>query len=744
MAFQLLEEDDQTFTEVLALLDEYNAAVEEPAPPHTKHSSPFSRVSESAAWAAFEAAHPITENASKHRNGARELRRREVQFLRTCVKGLERQVNALKEGAEQRAQMRIATTGMDGSSALTTMWKDLATCQLEQRLVSERENIRLQTALEDHRKLREMLERALNTRVAKRIMETSLTPEKRTTRVHGVALDVSDQEVFEELEVGVDSVYHEAARVFFQAETGDGTCLGGVYGEKTLPFDLRTTADAAWRCLAHAFHHEKYNFSYSRERRKNDSSDVAHNDTVGESFGVEIKAPERMADFRIKQIFRRYVESDRVVIAWRSYIDPAEFKGQKLENFRFQEKGSCIVRHPSMLPNNDLTVLRIWHIITPESQSHSEEMDSEFVQDLTDFVLSGSSSANTVQMIENALIDAQSPRSCSNFTTMSFPLLDDETFTEVLALLDEYNAAIEEPLVPICNKPPSAFSRVSESAAWAAFEATHPITKNASKHRNGAREMRRREAMETSLIQEKRTRRVHGVPLEAADREVFQELEVEIDNVYREAANVFDTGEGTSLGVFGEKMLPFDVHTTAEAAWRCLAHAFQHEKCHFSYMRERRKDKTDEVAHDDTVGESFGVEIKAPERMAAFRIKQVFRRYVESEQIVIAWRSFIDTTEFKGQTLQSVRFLEKGSCVIRHPSKLQTSSDEFTLLRIWHVITPESQTRPENMSSEFVQGLTDFVLGVSSSASTVQTIEDMLIDGQCASRYSSHACEEHV
>ncbi|KAG3101645.1 hypothetical protein PI124_g11000 [Phytophthora idaei] len=417
---------------------------------------------------------------------------------------------------------------------------------------------------------------------------------------------------------------------------------------------------------------------------------------------------------------------------------------------------------------------------------------------------------------------------------MSFPLLDDETFTEVLALLDEYNAAIEEPLVPICNKPPSAFSRVSESAAWAAFEATHPITKNASKHRNGAREMRRREvqflrtcvdglekqlaalkeeveqraqlrnatlasedaalmsmwrdlatrqldrrlaserennrlkcaleahnklreilqqalttkiareAMETSLIQEKRTRRVHGVPLEAADREVFQELEVEIDNVYREAANVFDTGEGTSLGVFGEKTLPFDVHTTAEAAWRCLAHAFQHEKCHFSYIRERRKDETDEVAHDDTVGESFGVEIKAPERMAAFQIKQVFRRYVGSEQIVIAWRSFIDTTEFKGQTLQSVRFLEKGSCVIRHPSKLQTSSDEFTLLRIWHVITPESQTRPENMSSEFVQGLTDFVLGVSSSASTVQTIEDMLIDGQCASRYSSHACEEHV
>ncbi|EEY67080.1 M96 mating-specific protein family [Phytophthora infestans T30-4] len=407
MAFQLLEEDDQTFTEVLALLDEYNAAVDEPEPPHssTKHLSPFSRVSESAAWAAFEAAHPVTKIASKHRNGAREIRRREVQFLRTCVKGLERQLNALQEATELRAQMRSATTGTDACSALMSMWKDLATHQLEQRLVSERENSRLHSALDDQKKLREMLERALNTRVAKRVMETSLTSEKRTTRVHGVALDVSDQEIFQELEMGVDAEYHEVARALFQAETMDEGYLGGVFGEKTLPFDLRRTADAAWRCLAHAFHHEKYNFSYSR-------ANTVHDDTVGESFGVEIKAPERMADFRIKQIFRRYVESDRVVIAWRSFIDPAEFKGQKLERFRFQEKGSCVVRYSS---HEQLTVLRIWHIITPVTQANSEEMDADFVQDLTDFVLSGSSSANTVQMIENALVDTQSPRSCSSF-----------------------------------------------------------------------------------------------------------------------------------------------------------------------------------------------------------------------------------------------------------------------------------------------------------------------------------------
>eukprot|EP00644_Phytophthora_capsici_P016952 jgi/Phyca11/574141/estExt2_Genewise1.C_PHYCAscaffold_590207 len=139
------------------------------------------------------------------------MRRREVQFLRTCVKGLETQLNALREGAEQRAQLRTNMCGDSDrtgqSSALMSVWKDLASRQLDQRLASERENSRLKCALEDQKKLKEMLQRALNTR-------TSLTQEKRTRRVHGVPVEPSDQEIFQELEVGVDSVYHEAARVF--------------------------------------------------------------------------------------------------------------------------------------------------------------------------------------------------------------------------------------------------------------------------------------------------------------------------------------------------------------------------------------------------------------------------------------------------------------------------------------------------------------------------------------------------
>ncbi|GMF80137.1 unnamed protein product [Phytophthora fragariaefolia] len=228
---------------------------------------------------------------------------------------------------------------------------------------------------------------------------------------------MSDQEAFRELEVGVDEVYQEAARVFYRVDAGDEQCIG-VFGEKTLPFDLHTTADAAWKCLAHTFHHDKYSFSYSRERRKDDSGEVVQDDSVGESFGVEINAPERMADFQIKQVFRRYMESDKIVLAWRSYIDPSEFQGKQLQGFRFVEKGSMVIRQPPTKPHtltSDFTKLRIWHVITPETLASATGTSSQFVQDLTDFVLGGSSSASTVQMIENMLIE-QSRRNGLHFS----------------------------------------------------------------------------------------------------------------------------------------------------------------------------------------------------------------------------------------------------------------------------------------------------------------------------------------
>uniref|UniRef100_M4BVC7 Uncharacterized protein n=1 Tax=Hyaloperonospora arabidopsidis (strain Emoy2) TaxID=559515 RepID=M4BVC7_HYAAE len=243
------------------------------------------------------------------------------------------------------------------------------------------------------------------------VIEASFVQERRSRHVHNVALETVDQELFEDLRVGVDSVYHEAAKVFFQVDAGDIT-PPGVFGEKTLPFDLCTTAEAAWRCLAQSVHDEKCTFSFSSG---NDWSELTHDKTVGESFGVEITVAENTADFRIKQVFRRYVESDRNVIAWRSYIDPATFRDQQIEGVRFQEKGSIVIRKLSELqpPGTEFTRLRIWHVITPEMRSSTKGPAGQFVQELTNFVLGGSSSASTVQMIENMLMEQSRSRSTS-------------------------------------------------------------------------------------------------------------------------------------------------------------------------------------------------------------------------------------------------------------------------------------------------------------------------------------------
>ncbi|CEG42194.1 uncharacterized protein PHALS_12488 [Plasmopara halstedii] len=407
MSSLLFESDDEGFIEVLALLNEYNVAIQE-SNGRFKCTSPLTSLIESSTWSAFETAHPIPKTTSKHRNGAREMRRRELQFLRTCVKGLEAQLYALKEVAEQRAQSKDGTANTSTqTSALRSIWKDLAARQLDQRLTSERENSRLKSVIEDQNKVQEMLQRVLNTRVARRVLETTSLQEKKTRRVYGIPLEMAYQ-LFDELEVGVDLVFHEAAKVFFQADTGTGRNVG-IFGDKILPFSSDLTAETAWRCLAHAYHHEKNHCSYSREMKRAELESVTHVDTVRESFGVETQTPEHMAEFEIRQVFCRYHEANRTVIAWKSFIDPSVFQGRQLEGFRFQEKGSCVIcREPKFLNgtcSNEFTLLRIWHVITPETLAYTTGISSKYVQELTEFVLGGSSSASTMQMIENMLIE---------------------------------------------------------------------------------------------------------------------------------------------------------------------------------------------------------------------------------------------------------------------------------------------------------------------------------------------------
>lgn len=121
-------------------------------------------------------------------------------------------------------------------------------------------------------------------------------------------------------------------------------------------------------------------------------------------------------------------------------------------------------------------------------------------------------------------------------------------------------------------------------------------------------------------------------------------------------------------------------------------------------------------------------------------MRQVMRRVVEDERIVVVWRSFFDPTEFSEQQLSHIRFLEKGYIVIRKSSASSTSSrsaasshrPSVTLLQPCYIIYPHSTTHGGDLTEEsdsVVDAIADFMLSstVTNVADSHQMVENMLL-----------------
>lgn len=127
-----------------------------------------------------------------------------------------------------------------------------------------------------------------------------------------------------------------------------------------------------------------------------------------QSFGMELHANNTKADFRVKQILRRFVEEDREVIVWRSYMDRVEFSGTLVAGAEFLEKGYIVIKK-ARPETGDFTLLQTCFIVTPEHPIRSLH-EGAITGALTDFVLSGTAAtiAASHQMIENILFDQAS------------------------------------------------------------------------------------------------------------------------------------------------------------------------------------------------------------------------------------------------------------------------------------------------------------------------------------------------
>ncbi|KAG3157947.1 hypothetical protein PI126_g8065 [Phytophthora idaei] len=270
-------------------------------------------------------------------------------------------------------------------------------------------------------KIAKSMEQILKKRTVLRAME-SCGSNKRTKHTNRVPRSDprADAKVFEVLLAGVEASYREVDAVFeatglgrTEAPMSDAQMRDGVNGmyleifaNKMLPFGMHATGEAVWQ------HFKGTDIPYRWFHSKSAGSIESTEDTMVESFGMDMydAKSNTKAEFNVKQILRRYVEEDRVVVVWRSHIMPLEFSNKRFAGIHFQEKGYVVIKPRAHSDNSsdddDFTLVQTCYIITPDLSDQSLNDDAK-TGALTEFVLSSTASniSASHEMIENVLLD---------------------------------------------------------------------------------------------------------------------------------------------------------------------------------------------------------------------------------------------------------------------------------------------------------------------------------------------------
>uniref|UniRef100_H3GX67 M96 mating-specific protein family n=1 Tax=Phytophthora ramorum TaxID=164328 RepID=H3GX67_PHYRM len=367
-------------------------------------------------------------------NKARDERKLELAYLRNKVVDMELELQKLQEikgskgtlerGPEAKSPTSNTTLAAkhDTDDRVPRVWEKMCARQLERRVNAERENARLKMVLEGQIKIAKSMEQILKKRTVLRSMEScgSNKRTKHTNRVPRPSDPRADAKIFEVLLAGVEASYREVDAVFeanglgrTEAPKSDAQMHDGVNGmhleifaNKMLPFGMHATGEAVWQ------HFKGTDIPYRWYHSKSAGSIESTEDTMVESFGMEMydANSKTTAEFNVKQILRRYVEEDRVVVVWRSHIEPLEFSNKRFAGIHFQEKGYVVIKPRAhsydSADDDDFTLVQTCYIITPDLSDQTLNDDAK-TGALTEFVLS-STAANisaSNEMIENVLVD---------------------------------------------------------------------------------------------------------------------------------------------------------------------------------------------------------------------------------------------------------------------------------------------------------------------------------------------------
>lgn len=128
-------------------------------------------------------------------------------------------------------------------------------------------------------------------------------------------------------------------------------------------------------------------------------------DTIVESFGIVLHAKQTNAHFRVRNAMRRFIEEDRILIAWRQSYEPVEFSSQPTSGIRFYEKGYILLKRPTTR-SPEFALMQTCFIMTPE-RFGSNSWNDNTVGRISSFLVD--TTARNIyfshQMIENFLLD---------------------------------------------------------------------------------------------------------------------------------------------------------------------------------------------------------------------------------------------------------------------------------------------------------------------------------------------------
>uniref|UniRef100_K3W8V8 Uncharacterized protein n=1 Tax=Globisporangium ultimum (strain ATCC 200006 / CBS 805.95 / DAOM BR144) TaxID=431595 RepID=K3W8V8_GLOUD len=179
-----------------------------------------------------------------------------------------------------------------------------------------------------------------------------------------------------------------------------------IFASKVLPFNMHAVASAAWQ-----------HFIFGKQRtpsRYYDYIFTSHNDTrddtIVENFNMELHVKNTSGYFRTRQVFRRYVEAERIVVVFRSVFFPVQVAGVAMTDVCFRSTVYIVVKQPlkttrNMQPELDCSLLQ-----TSYNYTSLVGDDHPKVGIVTDFMLRATEANIRArnQMIENVLLASNS------------------------------------------------------------------------------------------------------------------------------------------------------------------------------------------------------------------------------------------------------------------------------------------------------------------------------------------------